>query len=65
MLLMAFVLKYHDFSQKSQIETDALQVGLGAVLTQEYKIKGKKISMHVFFARKSFKGAKRQYNVTE
>ena len=46
------------------IKTDASQVGLGAVLTQEYKIKGKKIFMPVLYASRSLKGAKRRYSVT-
>ena len=35
------------------------------MLTQEYKIEGKKISMPVCFASRSLKGAKRQYSVTD
>ena len=51
--------------QKSSIKMDASQVGLRAVLTQEYKIKGKKIFTPVCFARRPLKGAKRQYIVTD
>ena len=47
------------------IKTDASQVGLGAVLTQEYKIEGKKIFMPVLYASRSLKGAKRRYSVTD
>ena len=35
------------------------------MLTQEYKIEGKKISMPVYFARRSLKRAKRHYLSTE
>ena len=51
--------------KKFAIKTDASQVGLGAVLTQEYKIKGKKIFMPVLYASRSLKGAERQYSVTD
>ena len=47
------------------IKTNASQVVLGAVLTQEYKIKGKKIFMPVLYASRSLKGAKRRYSVTD
>ena len=53
-------LYYPDFTKEFLIKTDASQVGLGAVLTQKYKIVGKKISMPVCFASRSLKGAKRQ-----
>ena len=43
---------------------DASQVGLGALLTQEYKIDGKKYFMPVLYTSRSLKGAKRQYSVT-
>ena len=64
-LSSAQILQYPDFTKKFSIKTDASQVGLGAVLTQEYKIEGKKISMLVCFASRSLKGAKRQYSVTD
>lgn len=44
---------------------DESQVGLGAKLTQVYKIEGKKISMPFCFASRSLKGAERQYSVTD
>ena len=47
------------------IETDASQVGLGAVLTQEYKVEGEKFFMPVLYASRSLKGAERQYSVTD
>ena len=47
------------------IKTDASQVGLGAVLTQEYKIEGKKIFMPVLYASRSLKGAERRYSITD
>ena len=40
-LSIAPILKYSDFTKEFAIETDASQVGLGAVLTQEYEIEGK------------------------
>ena len=43
----------------------ASQVGLGAVLTQEYEIEGKKYFMPVSYAGRSLKGAKRQYSMTD
>ena len=64
-LSMAPILKYPDFMKEFAIKTDASQVGLGAVLTQEYKIKGKKIFMPVLYASRSLKGAKRRYSVTD
>ena len=45
------------------IETDASQVGLGAVLTQEYEVEGEKFFMPVLYARRSLKGAKRKYSL--
>ena len=46
-------------------KTDASLVGLGAVLTQEYEIKGKKIFMPVLYASRSLKGVERRYSVTD
>ena len=63
-LSLAPILKYPNFMKKVVIETDASQVGLGAVLTQEYKIEGKKNFMPVSYASRSFKKVKRQYSVT-
>ena len=64
-LSSAPILQYPDFTKEFPIKTDASQVGLGAMLTQEYEIKGKKISMPFCFASRSLKGAKRQYSVTD
>ena len=47
------------------IKTDASQVGLGAVLTQEYEIEGEKIFMPVLYVIRSLKGAERRYSVTD
>ena len=44
---------------------DASQVDLGAVLTQEYKIEGKKYFMPVLYASRSLKGAERRNSVTD
>ena len=41
-VVIGIILKYPDFTKEFAIKTDASQVGLGAVLTQEYKIEGKK-----------------------
>ena len=59
------ILQYPDFTIEFSIKTNTSQAGLGALLTQEYKIEGKKISMQVCFASRSLKGAKRQYSVTD
>ena len=64
-LLSAPILQYPDFTKEFSIKMDTSQVGLGAMLTQEYKIIGKKISMPVCFANRSLKGAKRRYSVTD
>ena len=64
-LSTAPILKYPDFMKEFAMETDASQVGLGAVLTQDYKIEGKKIFMPVLYASRSLKGAKRRYSVTD
>ena len=39
-VIIGSILKYPDFMKEFAIETDASQVGLGAVLTQEYKVEG-------------------------
>ena len=64
-LSLAPILKYPNFMKEFAIETDASQVGLGAVLTQEYKVEGEKFFMPVLYASRSLKGAKRQYSVTD
>ena len=48
-------LRYPDFMKEFDIITDASQVVLGAVLTQEYEIKGKKIFMPLLYASRSLK----------
>ena len=58
-------LKYPNFIKEFAIETDASQVGLGAMLTQEYKVEGEKFFMPVLYASRSLKEAKRQYSVTD
>ena len=58
-LSLAPILKYPDFTKEFSIEMDASQVGLGAVLTLEYKIEGKKYFKPVLYASRSLKGAKR------
>ena len=63
-LSLAPILKYPNFMKEFAIETDASQVGLGAVLTQEYEVEGEKFFMPVSYASRSLKGAKRQYSVT-
>ena len=62
---MASILKYPDFTKEFAIKVDASQVGLGAVLTQEYENEGKKYFMPVLYASRPLKGAKRQYSVTD
>ena len=57
---MAPILKYPDFMKEFAIKKDASQAGMGAVLTQEFKIKGEKIFMPVLYASRSLKGAKRR-----
>ena len=64
-VVIGTILKYPDFTKEFAIETDASQVGLGAVLTLEYKIEGKKYFMPVLYASRSLKGAKRQYSVMD
>ena len=58
-LSTAPILKYPDFTKEFAIETDASQVGLGAMLTQEYKVEGEKFFMPVLYASRSLKGAER------
>ena len=64
-LSLAPILKYPDFTKEFAIETDASQVGLGAVLIQKYEIEGKKYFMPVLYASRSLKGAGRRYSVTD
>ena len=52
------------FYKRVFYKTDASQVGLGAVLTQKYKIEGKKYLLPVTYTSRSLKGAKRKYSVT-
>ena len=44
-LSLAPILWYPDFIKEFAIETDASQVGLGSVLTQEYEIEAKNYFM--------------------
>ena len=48
-LSLAPILKYPDFTKEFTIKTDASQVVLAAMLTQEYKIEGKKYFMPVLY----------------
>ena len=64
-LSTAPILKYSDYMKEFAIKTDTSQVGLGAVLTQEYEIEGEKIFMPVLYASRSLKGAKRRYSITD
>ena len=54
-LSTAPILKYPDFLKEFAIKTDTSRVGLGAVLTQEYEIEGKKIFMPVLYASRSLR----------
>ena len=64
-LSLAPILKYLDYTKEFANKTNNSQVGLGALLIQEYEIEGKKHFMSVFYASKSLKGAKRKYSVTD
>ena len=52
-------------TKEFSVETDASQVGLGAVLTQVYEIEGKQRSLPVAYASRSLKGAERNYSVMD
>ena len=64
-VFISTILKYPDLTKEFAIIMDASQVILGAVLTQEYKIEGKKYFMPVLYASRSLKGANRQYCVMD
>ena len=57
-LSLAYILKYPNFMKEFVIEMDTSQIGLGAVLTQEYKVEGEKFFMPVLYASRSLKGAR-------
>ena len=59
------IVKYTYFMRELATETDNSKVVLGALLTQEYKVVGKKYYLSVSHASRSLKEAQRQYSVTD
>ena len=59
------ILKYPNFMKEFAIETDASQVGLGAMLTQEYKVECEKLFMPELYSSRSLKGTKRQCSMKD
>ena len=61
MLIQAPVLSYPDFSKSFTIYTDAFEIGLGAVFSQEQEGKEHVIS----YASRSLNSAEKNYTVTD
>ena len=64
-LMNAPILKFPDYSKEFIIETDALSVGLGAVLAQEYEVDNSLINFPIAYASRSLSKAERNYSVTD
>ena len=64
-LVESEILKFLDFKKEFIIETNALSVGLGAVLCQEYLVEGSTVNLPVAYASKSLSKAEKNYVVTD
>lgn len=64
-LISAPILCYPDMSKEFFIETDASDIGIGAILSQNHKEEGEFIRLPVAFASKSLSKAERNYSTSE
>ena len=58
-------MKYPDLLKEFAFETDAFQVGQGAMFTQKYDNERNKLFVLMLYASRSLDVAKRQYSITD